>query len=239
MRAALWLFLLAGCDVIWDLDHVERTDLAAYFPLDEVTPDNHVVDLVGEADGVCTGSQCPTAIAGVVDGALLFNGTSSLVRSPSSSVIDTKGSFTLSVWVRIDAAPPGTDNACAINKLLGPNNLNTWQLCAIETDWNLFTGTLVGGIKTTQGPATDIGNWHQFAVTWASDTLEMRLYYDGVVVGIPEKRDLDFDSGQILIGADSDNAQVGGWFRGAVDEFRIYSRTLTDNEVAALYSDAF
>ncbi|HEY5947469.1 MAG TPA: LamG domain-containing protein [Kofleriaceae bacterium] len=238
MRAVVLLCVLVGCDGIWDLEHVPAPDsggtlapgLAAWFPMDSVES-GMIVEVVGGGFGSCTGSSCPTLTEGVRGGALLFDGVRQMVTAPSPATLNVRASFTIAVWTRIDVIPDVL--TCSVNKLhLGPVD-NSWQFCTTKTAAGSYW-LFLGGAFSAPGPMLDVGQWHHLAATWDAMTTELRLYQDGFGVGDVLLVNLAFDDGHITIGADVDQGQPFGFFPGALDEFRIYTRALAADEILAL-----
>jgi hypothetical protein len=228
------LCLLAGCDGIWDLEHVERADasqlppdLAAWFPM-ETAADGEVVDVAGPHEGVCLSGECPVMDRGVVDNALVFDGVTQVVNAPSSTALDVMSSFTVAFWARMDGDPSST--ACAVNKLfLGSETDNAWQFCAYAGTWYFYASPI-----EAVGPPIAIGKWQHLAATWDQQTGELRFYQNGFVVGQPVIGTLNFDDGRLVIGADVDAGRTLVHFPGAIDELKIFTRALTAAEMLDL-----
>lgn len=89
------------------------------------------------------------------------------------------------------------------------------------------------------------GNWHQMAISFDGTTGALRIYVDGTL--LPQSGTAAFASQTNFGGADSftlggpdDNANTAnGWMNslsGDLDEFRVFNRTLTTDEIQALYA---
>jgi hypothetical protein len=116
----------------------------------------------------------------------------------------------------------------------------SFKLCASSPDWS---GGFGGGPFSTMGriqTATSVftvaanqkyspGTWHHVAMAYDGATL--RLFVDGVL------KDSRNASGDIVASPSSflfGNTERGrGFFRGAIDEVRIYDRALSEDEVRA------
>jgi hypothetical protein len=235
VRVVALLCLLAGCDSIWDVEHVERpdasqlpADLAAYFPM-ERADDGTLTDVAGPHDGICMSGECPTSERGVVDDALRFDGMTQVVNAQSSAALDTAGSFTVALWVRMDAAA-ATGTACPVNKLyFGTQTDNAWQFCAYMGTWHFLAYPIEGA-----GPAIELGKWQHLAATWEQASGKLQTYQNGFVVGTPVIGQPLFGEGRLVIGADVDTGQTLVHFPGAIDDVRIYTRALDANEVLML-----
>lgn len=82
-------------------------------------------------------------------------------------------------------------------------------------------------------------NWHHFAVTYNKTTGEQKLYVNGVL------RDTDLHTaGNVLVPLTAySDMRIGhsrvntGFFNGKIDDVRIFSRPLTDQEVVDIYNN--
>ena len=137
-------------------------------------------------------------------------------------------------------------------------NLPTFGRC-IFADWdetsggiiiNFFSGGLIdtinvsgyGGIITTNAIQTN--SWHHYCVvfdgTQLPDTNIVSYYVDGVMVG--KKADSFYAGMNTVIGTNTTctlGTRAGNpnyYFTGWLDDFRIYNRAFSSNEVAALYN---
>lgn len=238
MRAVVAIVLLAGCDGIWDLEPLPQVpdakpdatipeELIAWFPLDDVASGT-VTEAVAGQHGMCTGSACPTPTPGVVDGALLFDGSFQLVTATPAAALNTPASFTLAVWARMDVSVP-EGFACAVNKRYGAETFNSWQLCTFFDTWRFVSVTTM-----IVGPDVRLGTWQHFAVTWDAASTQLQLYVGGEPFGATMFVDLPFDDGHLIIGADVDGTSAFGYFPGAIDDVRVYNRALDSAQIQRL-----
>lgn len=159
-------------------------------------------------------------------GALDFDGTDTLVSVPDAPSLDLHGKLTVEAWVRPDA-------------------LGGWRAIAVkeqpdELGYALYADSKPGlpaGIvyarhreRDTFGAAQlPVGVWSHLAVT--SDGSTLRLYVDGRLVdSTPVPGQIPATPGQLSIGGDT---VWNEWFDGAIDDLRVYDRTLSADEVAA------
>jgi len=94
-------------------------------------------------------------------------------------------------------------------------------------------GVLNGGWPCNQPPGANLadGQWHHVALKWQIEPRSQTLYADGVQVAVSHGPPVGF-SGSVILG----RANVNGRFLdGTLDEFRVYSRTLSDEEIQKLY----
>jgi hypothetical protein len=237
--------LLAGCDAIFRVDQVgdQAADaidgpspdaalpqgLVAWFEMEAVDLGN-VKDTAGAHGGICATGHCPTVVTGKVGNGFQFDGTSTVIHALSGGDLDVASDLTVAMWVRVDRAPPSGEFACAFNKLYGTVADNSWQFCSFgdTQSWYLYvSGTQI------PGPAIDVGVWQHLAFTWDSTQDQLHEYVNGALFGDYPATSL-FDSGGLIIGADTDSGADIWFLGGALDDLRIYKRLLTSTEIANL-----
>jgi hypothetical protein len=153
--------------------------------------------------------------------ALRFDGRNDVVRVADSGSLDVSRAMTLEAWVRTPV--PGS----------------RWRPVVVKqrragAAYGLFSAGRKGGgslvttssRKTLGGRArSGGGKWRHLATTWNGRTL--RLYVDGRLVGRRRlSRHAVKSAGPLRIGAGA-----GRFFKGAIDDVRIYRRALTTAEV--------
>ncbi|MEV6932012.1 LamG-like jellyroll fold domain-containing protein [Dactylosporangium sp. NPDC051485] len=181
-----------------------------------------VADSSGNGNtGTITGA---TWTAGKYGGALSFNGSGDLVKIPSSATLNPTTGLTMTAWVQPTAAQSG------------------WRtVMHKETDaWFLNAGSDAGPLKPAGGVTTGssdsvaygttacpLSAWTHIALTY--DGTNLRLYVNGTLVSTKAKTGtLKQTTGQLSIGG---NTPYGEYFKGLIDEARVYNRALTAAEI--------
>jgi hypothetical protein len=245
---ALFLLVAAcplGAHAAWDVGSSE----VAHWAMDDNATTATVMDACGEHSGALSdGSTAPQTSAhagtGRVLGALDFDGTDDVVSIPDSGALDLGTSFTLSLWVQCD-------NAARAAVLLSKMDLaapgSGWQLeWRGETQqWAVSAGR--GGnaptVYTFSG-ALGAGTWQFVTAVYdgsAGAGARCRLYVNGAPVSLAS---IECDGGggpgandlPVLLGAGQSSGSPTSFFDGRLDEIRIFSRALTEEEVAGLYN---
>jgi hypothetical protein len=162
-----------------------------------------------------------THVAGRFGRALRFDGRNDVVKMRDSGSLDLSRAMTLEAWVR--PAARGTH----------------WRPVVVKqrrsgAAYGLFSaGRRGGGSLVTTSSRKTLGGrvrggrakWRHLATTWNGRTL--RLYVDGKLVSRRRlSRHAVNSAGQLRIGGGA-----GRWFKGAIDDVRIYRRALTTAEV--------
>jgi hypothetical protein len=201
------------------------SDLVAYWKFDEGTGGT-VRDSSGNGNTgtLVNGPQWTTGIAGK---SLYFDGTDDNVAVLDSPALNPSSSFTLSAWV--NPAAVLTDFRSVLVKNY------KYYLYSSSTGYCGDGTPLVGFRDTTnkilceQSPLP-VNTWTHLAATYDGSTLT--LYRNGIVVdaaaasGTPASA-----TGTLQIGA----SEYGEFFKGLIDEVRIYNRSLSSAEVQAIY----
>jgi concanavalin A-like lectin/glucanase superfamily protein/Big-like domain-containing protein/fibronectin type III domain protein len=156
---------------------------------------------------------------------LVFNGTNALVTIPDTSWLRLTTAMTLEAWVK----PSRVTNVWrdVIRK-----GINDYFLDA-TSDHNKVPagGGTFGTTKTVVwGTAGLTANtWTHLAVTY--DGMTLRLYVNGAQVSSQAKTgNLAMSANSLQIGGDS---RYGHYFKGTIDEVRIYNQELLPSEIVA------
>ena len=204
------------------------TNYLGYWPLD-ASSGTVAVDSSGNGNnGVVNGAAWNSG--GYLNGCLTFNGTSSYVQI--TNLLDND--FSIEFWVR-------TTQTAGTNEWYNGAGLVDGDYPGVANDF----GTALVGNKFAFGignPDTTIisstaindGNWHQCVATRQQATGLIKIYVDGTLQGTGyENRNTLNASSRLLFGA---IASGGGYFNGSLDDIKIFNRTLSNNEVFALYN---
>ena len=223
LTAAIF-FSFAGTGLVW----AETGDYVGYWRLDSasnnVVPDSsHYLN-----NGTYVNPFGNPAVfsPGKVGNAIKFNGTDYVQVSNLNGISSIKAGLTIAYWVK--RTNDGESYHVLKKDAFGSadeaaNYLAFWTNHASGQDWLVFSaGNLLPG------------EWHHVVLTWSAGV--KTLYVDGMLV-------------QTYAGRKSDNLINGndplylgnarGWnqinYTGALDEVKIFNRSLSPLEVAALY----
>ena len=212
-----------------------------YLKLDE-TLGSPYKDFYGNADGTCSGSQCPTAVTGVVGGAQLFDGIDDEVTITNTATFDwTKDdSFTIEFWLKTNKTDPA-DNMVIIGRE-GSGDNHWWAGTSKDTGQIEFAlGDSSGDINVlTGGPALHDGQWHHIACVRDGSTKKNKIYVDGAPVAeITHTYNADFTQGvPVNIGYLNYSASSHR-YTGGLDEVFVYAKALSDAEIQVQYLDGY
>ena len=215
------LYLFNQSDQYWDNVVVYRggatptaeAGLVAYYPFDD--------DLVDHSGNGNNGtSHGATFVSGYSGQALSFDGLDDYVFAPVNINAGVMPQMTMSAWARSNSNSGGTVISCDDG---GYDRTIDIDSRGGGTGWSAFSGS-----KGVLGysPVT-IGEWTFVAAVYDQDAETVKLYVNGALINEGEgllESGLDY----IHIGANPSHRQ---YFSGAIDEVRIYNRTLSAEEL--------
>jgi predicted alpha-1,6-mannanase (GH76 family) len=167
---------------------------------------------------------------GRFNGCLAFNGVNSSVQITNTLAND----FSIVFWVRTTQTA-GTGQWYNGRGLVDgdyPGNNNDFGTALVGGKFAFGVGNPDTTILSTS--VINDGAWHLCAATRQQINGAMNVFVDGVLqaTGTGSRNSLTAPP-SLLFGA---IASGGGYFNGSLDEVRIFNRTLTSSEIAALFS---
>ena len=171
----------------------------------------------------------PTWVAGQINDALQFNGTSQYVSIPNSTSLAspaTNDSISVSVWLKLSS------NNSSFREIVRKANGSTGWFLVVNTSNKIAFSTSAASGEYTGGYADSADNlWHLVTATFDGTTIN--LYQDGVLQTSYAGGAVSSDSDPIGIASlGNGSAQFLG---AAIDDVRVYSRALSATDVAQLY----
>ena len=143
------------------------------------------------------------------------------LRVSDRPAFDFRTAFAVDFWFRAAMLPAAGNRAGLVDK-----NAEFGVFINAEGDVRCSSRSQV----VIASGATNVDEWHHVACTASSDTLT--LYVDGERVAEEAlARNGDDGVADLYLGADSPNGRDG--LRGTLDEMRVWTRTLTPEEVTA------
>jgi hypothetical protein len=198
-------------------------------------------DLAGTNAGVLQGGATATA-AGLVGSAFGFDGTNSYVQIPDGPML-RPANLTIEAWVRFSSLESaGTASAGQQYIVFKQNSRSSffegYSLAKMRTAGGdvlaFVVSSALGQLAQLQSttPVTT-GLWYHVAGVRGSDFTQ--LYVNGQLerqtnVTFPQ----DYGNYPLFLGS-SGQAYWDGKLKGSLDEVSLYNRTLSSNEIAAIY----
>ena len=201
--------------------------------------------------------------AGLINNSLLFNGHNNYLfienTSPNNlnTVLETAKQLSISIWVNIPInvidnstydiisnggalTIAGTYIISVSDVLTGDGTLLPVVLATVNNGAALNTITLTA--TNTSGSIINDAKWRNITTTFfvasGTGTCTIKLYIDGILNNsITEPGTLDsVEHGTYKTYIGSRNGTSNGFFRGYMDEMRIYNTVLTDELILQLYN---
>jgi hypothetical protein len=167
---------------------------------------------------------------GVYGGGLTFDGVNDYLTVPNSTSLNISGTgLTLTMWINPQALAGG--DSVVLGKFWTTAMTSPYYQYGLElsggTVPNFFIGTTGGPLTASMGSALPLNQWTYLAV--AFNGTQVSYYVNGAVVStVPLSATITPTTNPFRIGADITAQQ---FFKGSLDEVRLYNRALTAQEV--------
>ncbi|MFE0632519.1 LamG-like jellyroll fold domain-containing protein [Streptomyces sp. NPDC058864] len=211
-------------------------------PLDEEAGATSVIGRAQEVTATVNGGA-KLGTAGVDGTAAGFDGVDDGIIT-AQPVLDTYQSFAVSLWARLPAdkeqramtvATQGSTNAAGF-ELYHSSALGGWVFMRAKED----TAT-TGLVRAQQNacdpnvhcPAERLGEWTHVVGVYDYDAGEIRLYVDGVLKDTQPFTTPWLATAPVTLGYKA-TAGAQGFYRGDLDDVRLFDRALSDDEVKDL-----
>lgn len=174
------------------------------------------------------------------------------IEIPYNPALNPAKEITVSVWARMDS-----NSVAGNNYIMGLNRWNGYKLNIQQANYAFFTIKTSTGIidRDNAAPTLDLNKWYHITVSYKAGN--MNFYLNGALVKswpnltgdpVAVKNTINLVIGQDLPTSlyqaneanDADgnnfNGPWGGYFRGDLDEVRIYNVALSDTQVTSIYN---
>ena len=190
-------------------------------------------DSAGDNDGTITGD--PVWISGQIDGALSFDGDDNVI---TGAIMDFRGdgTFTVSLWIRATITQD--------NYIIGTGLGEGWYMRVTRSTFSP-PGRLLVKIDDGRddewgagGPVINDDKWHHIVMVLDGPNDKMYGYVDG-----DPAINVDLPTGKNEVGDLLDTVYIGSteetsrYFRGDIDDVRIYNGALSEEEIATIYME--
>ncbi|MDY0402585.1 PKD domain-containing protein [Sulfurovum sp.] len=200
--------------------------LVAYYKFDGNTQDSSLNGNHASGHGI-------SYVDGLTGKAAQFDGNYDYVSLNESTKTPYLG---VSAWFNTTSTKSGKDNIMMLIRLRNYGyviNLNAGGPYGKVAGWVSINNTSSSYSFTSPGSYND-GEWHHVVMNYSSEGFE--LYMDGVLLS----KQSHHTNGAIYGGGGGysigrDGSHSSDYYEGLVDEFRIYNRALTENEIRELY----
>ena len=238
-------FALIVCLAISITEASDLPDPDAWWKFDE-TLGTVAEDAMGDADGTLLNG--PEWTAGLVDGALSFDGLDDCVAAAGYKGITGTSSRTCSACIKPIFEPFSFDPIIMMIASWGESAPGEKWMFYVDSDGSVGVAVAGGLIKTTSQFVQN-GQWHHIAAVLVDDGTpslnEIQLYIDGVLETNP-----DSNSSQSIATDNTKDLVMGAWFdsasstyslhfHGLIDDMRIYDTALDAEQIQEVMGDPF
>ncbi len=198
-----------------------------------------------------------------VSGTAFQTAGSSYLHYYSANDIGSATSFTLAFWMNVPLA--NKDNGHAVGIMALSSTASFWSNIVVFADnttkgssdsmdlkFHFANGTgdnwdFAGYTGTARWPKMYDGNWHQVVFTYDAGAKTATLYRDGAQFDKKTNETIAFDgkAGQFVLGGFQEAASIVdtysnnswmGYFKGSIDQVRMYNTALSASDVTSLYT---
>jgi PKD repeat protein len=208
-------------------------------------------DLMGVFNNVGTHFNGPTPVAGIVDGALSFDGVNDYVEVPDhpelnfgTCILDVAEPMTIDLWVKtnLPATQQGSNSGLMtiLDKRVNPNQPSGYSLFIYQGRLG-FQMNGVNYVAPNTGPNyINIADnqWHFIAVSlpMCRGFGSAFLYVDGqTVLGVPHGPGF-LNTARLNIGRRDPAFVPPNYFKGVLDELEIFKRALSGNDLHTIFA---
>lgn len=208
---------------------IPTNGLVAWYTMDNISGST-LVDEMGNYDGTITGA---TTTTGVIDDALLFDGAGDIVEVNDGGGL-AFDVFSVSFWMKADVDIDDITEFGEQMSLTGRDNegVNGWWFGRSREDnsGELRFGTHSGNIKTDYQFDTNVNH---VVLVQRSDA-ESEVWVNGQLNASGDNGYTGASTDNILyIGGKDNDYTFGGW----IDQYRVYNRALSEEEIQLLYEE--
>lgn len=162
-------------------------------------------------------------------GSALKFGAGQYVLVPRSATLEP-ADVTVEAWTTFAGGTGGYNSV--LGKPYGTSTADSYTMWFQSGDLNAGTSLTspTGAVTVPWSPRQDA--WHHLAMTHDDTAKITSLYVDGLLVSCtPSTAASLYDDHPLYIGADVDNGTLQGFWNGAIDELRIFSKARTAAQV--------
>ncbi|MDR6340687.1 gliding motility-associated-like protein [Filimonas zeae] len=188
--------------------------------------------------GTVSGAQLTTDRFGNANGAYRFNGSTSYIQLPFSQLYNFKptDAYSLSVWIQHEAG--SGPRAMIVKSPYAANFHNSqWNYGIYLSDFDQVHSGYHDNLPVKSTTSLTAGETCWYLVTSTYDNGRWKLYINGKQESedLSQARKILQDGVSSIVFGRKGEAN-GDYYKGKLDEVRIYNRALNKEEVAALYT---
>lgn len=216
--------------------------LIAYYPFN-----NSGIDATGNGnDGFINNMTATSDRNGKPNAAYHFDGSTSFIQVKDSQPLRLSGTdYTINTWVKLDSYGPTYGSIIVCKRGLGSSNGWNYGIHGYVGSNNAVLGQTTMQISAGNDPTAtgvkviNLNTWYMLTTIYSASKQQITFYVNGVldnvVSNIPAPGAAA--SSDMFIGSDNLGIGTSGYyFKGAMDDMRIYGRALKTTEIQKLYT---
>lgn len=213
-----------------------RKGLIAYYPFNGTVGDSSGNGNNGTAFNITTVANR----FGTANSACYFNGNNSYITVQDNQKLRLNNTdFTLNAWVYIENYGYSYGSSIFSKRIAGYNNGWSWDIAGYGSGIPglMSYGPGGGSVNAISNSGVSTQNWHMLTTVYTYNDLQLSFYIDGVLntrvsnILVPNP-DINV---LMYIGKDNPEANSEGYFfKGSLDDLRIYGRALKANAIKKL-----
>jgi len=139
--------------------------------------------------------------------------------------------FTVEAWVFVEG---GVNTwRSVVTSRNNPPHQGYIIYASLYNRWEFWIGNGSGWVKLL-GPSISLNTWYHLIALYSSG--QLRLYVDTVLYGSLSETLSKNTTSPLRIGAGATEGSPRYFFKGIIDEVRIYNRALSETEISDLYN---
>lgn len=173
-----------------------------------------------------------TKVRGIMGYALSFDGSDDYINVPDDDSLDCIGGLTVEFWVRGDDVGGSIEGHPLEHVKANEGGYFVRTDSGSRVTWEVWNTTTSSSLSSDLPDGESFyGNWHHLAFTYSDSDDMMFIYFDGVQLS-NQTTTLSMTSTtySLRLGY-HDWAEPANWFRGYLDEVRVYPFALTVSEI--------
>jgi hypothetical protein len=210
--------------------------LVAYYPFN-----GNANDESGNGhNGTVNGATLVTDRKGNENSAYSFNGISNyiIVNNVNSTALQPNNELTISCFIY---ANPTTNSMSRIIRCAAKNGyILSWKQ-GNENSIQAIFGTLSNNCLDVTGVPNSsyTGAWYHLCVTYSKTTKILKLHINGILESLLSNccYDFQYDTSLFTVGSSSTGYSTTEFFKGKIDDIRIFNRVLTEQEIKQLFKE--
>lgn len=219
-----------GSDLTYQLlSNGQTNGLILYYPMD-----GNAIDMSGNhLDGYLSGAVPVNDRFNLPGRALSFDGTDDFIDAPDNVYFN--GNFTVTAWVNVTAIQTWSrlfdfGNGMTSNNVLGAMSSNSTGRFVGE----IYENSNSGG-KVYSPVSVPMNEW--VFLTFLYENGEIRLYKNGTLWNSGSSAYAPQNIVRTMNYIARSNWSADSYYRGSIDDFRIYNQALDPNDIQSLYNN--